>query len=162
MRLITGLMLAILVCPWAQAELMDDVNDRGELRIAVLADTPPYTVKQAQHLTGFGVELGQALASELDVRAAFLETPADQIVSGVESGKYDIALSQRQLEGLAEAGLDASQPYGEHALVIPFQKDNPAFENALNNALQRIQADGRLTALEQKWLSVPMQVTAGQ
>ena len=34
--------------------------------------------------------------------------------------------------------MDISQPYGADARVIPFQKDNPAFESAVNNALQRI------------------------
>jgi len=39
-------------------------------------------------------------------------------------------------------------------LAIPFQKGNPAFHASLENALQRIRADGRLEALSQKWLSV--------
>ena len=37
------------------------------------------------------------------------------------------------------------------SLAIPFQKGNPAFHASLENALQRIKADGRLAALEQKW-----------
>ena len=36
-------------------------------------------------------------------------------------------------------------------LAIPFQKGNPAFHASLENALQRIKADGRLEALEKKW-----------
>ena len=38
------------------------------------------------------------------------------------------------------------------SLAIPFQKGNPAFHASLENALQRIKDDGRLQALEQKWL----------
>ncbi|MNW18322.1 cystine transporter subunit [compost metagenome] len=37
------------------------------------------------------------------------------------------------------------------SLVIPFQKGNPAFAGAVDRALQRIKADGRLAALSQKW-----------
>jgi ABC-type amino acid transport substrate-binding protein len=58
--------------------------------------------------------------------------------------------------------VDVSQPYSDQALAIPFQKDNPAFESAVTNAMQRIKADGRLTALEEKWLKVPLEVTAEQ
>ncbi|MOA46378.1 cystine transporter subunit [compost metagenome] len=36
-------------------------------------------------------------------------------------------------------------------LAIPFQKGNPAFHASLESALQRIKADGRLQALEEKW-----------
>ena len=94
MRLSTGVLLALLISPLAQAELIDDVNDRGELRIAVQSDTPPYAYKENEHLTGFEIELGQAIAKELDVRAQFVEAPADQLLPGVQSGKFDIALDQ--------------------------------------------------------------------
>jgi ABC-type amino acid transport substrate-binding protein len=79
MRLTIGVLLAVLFCPLAQAELIDEINDRGELRIAVLSDTPPYVLKEDQHLTGFDIELGQALAKELDVRAEFVEATAEDV-----------------------------------------------------------------------------------
>ncbi|MGV2832338.1 substrate-binding periplasmic protein [Pseudomonas shirazensis] len=161
MRLTIGVLLTVLISPLAQAELIDEINDRGELRIAVQADTPPYAFKQDEQLAGFDVELGQALAKELDLRAEFIETPAEQILPEVESGKIDVALSQLRAAQKVDAALDVSQPFGSDKLVIPFQKDNPAFESAVNNALQRIKDDGRLADLEKKWLKSE-QPTAGQ
>lgn len=161
MRLTIGVLLTVLISPLAQAELIDEINDRGELRIAVQADTPPYAFKQDEQLAGFDVELGQALAKELDLRAEFIETPAEQILPEVESGKIDVALSQLRAAQKVDAALDVSQPFGSDKLVIPFQKDNPAFESAVNNALQRIKDDGRLADLEKKWLKGE-QPTAGQ
>jgi len=161
MRLTIGVLLTVLISPLAQAELIDEINDRGELRIAVQADTPPYAFKQDEHLAGFDIELGQALAKELDLRAEFIETPAEQILPEVESGKIDVALSQLRAAQKVDAALDVSQPFGSDKLVIPFQKDNPAFESAVNNALQRIKDDGRLADLEKKWLKGE-QPTAGQ
>ncbi|HKS14892.1 MAG TPA: transporter substrate-binding domain-containing protein [Pseudomonas sp.] len=157
MRSTLLLLLALIASPWAQAELIDEVNDRGELRIAVQADTPPFSFKENDRLTGFAIELGQVLADELDVRAEFIETPADEVVPGVESGKYDIALDQVNATEQLDGRVDVSQPYqtpedGKPSLVIPFQKGNPAFRSAVDNALQRIKDDGRLTALQQKWL----------
>lgn len=161
MRLTIGVLLTVLISPLAQAELIDEINDRGELRIAVQADTPPYAFKQDEHLAGFDIELGQALAKELDLRAEFIETSAEQILPEVESGKSDVALSQLRAAQKVDAALDVSQPFGSDKLVIPFQKDNPAFESAVNNALQRIKDDGRLADLEKKWLKGE-QPTAGQ
>ncbi|WP_426246222.1 transporter substrate-binding domain-containing protein [Pseudomonas sp. TWR3-1-1] len=161
MRLLPGLMLLLpLVSPLAQAELIDDVNDRGELRIALEADVPPYSFKQDGHLTGFEVELGELLAQELDVNASLLVTDSNDLLQGVESGKYDVALNHMALTPDLENRFDFSEPYGYiHpvndpvvALAIPFQKGNPAFHNSLDKALQRIKADGRLAALSQKWL----------
>lgn len=158
MRSTLGVLLAVLISPLAQAELIDEINDRGELRIAVQSDTPPYVFKENDHLTGFEIEFGQILAKELDLRAEFIETPAEEVLPGVESGKYDITLNEQN----TSKQLDVSQPYGEKKQVIPFQKDNPAFESAVNNALQRIKDDGRMAELEHKWFKGTQETAAGQ
>ncbi|MNQ37720.1 Cystine-binding periplasmic protein precursor [compost metagenome] len=167
----------------AHAELIDDVNDRGELRIAVEANTPPFNFKDDDRLTGFEVELGQLLASELDVRADFVVTDGSDLLTGVESGKYDIAINHIAVTPDLRDRFDFSEPYVQAraqliaqkeeprsillvqslteekpktdpvvSLAIPFQKGNPAFHASLESALQRIKDDGRLRALEQKWL----------
>jgi cystine transport system substrate-binding protein len=183
MRFLPGLICLLpLLSPLAHAELIDDVNDRGELRIALEANTPPFNFKKDGSLTGFEVELGQMLANELEVRADFVVTDSNDLLAGVESGKYDIAINHiAQTSELADR-FDFSEPYIKTnaqliaqkdeprsmllvqslteekpkanpavSLAIPFQKGNPAFHASLENALQRIKADGRLEALEKKW-----------
>lgn len=250
MRFITGALLATsLLSPWAHAELIDDINDRNELRIAIEANTPPFNFRDASgQPSGFEVELGQILARELDVNASFVVVEQADLLPGVESGKYDIALNQVATSAELEQRLDFSIPYsytsaqlivrqeekrplrtleafkghslgvvqgsqfaaqaravegvdlrsyqdaiqpikevaddqidaaiGDRLLVpyairesklpvtegatlgpvmnlaIPFQKNNPAFQSALDNALQRVKADGRLSELSQKWFGV--------
>ncbi|WP_419708100.1 transporter substrate-binding domain-containing protein [Pseudomonas sp. NFX224] len=183
MRFLPGLICLLpLLSPLAHAELIDDVNDRGELRIAIEANTPPFNFKEDDKLAGFEVELGQLLANELDVRADFVVTDASDLLNGVESGKYDIAINHITQTPALTDRFDFSEPYIKtHAqliaqkeapqsillvqslteekpkanpavnLAIPFQKGNPAFHASLENALQRIKADGRLAALEEKW-----------
>ncbi|MDH0649176.1 transporter substrate-binding domain-containing protein [Pseudomonas sp. GD03858] len=160
MRLTIGILLAVLFSPLAQAELIDEINDRGELRIAVLGDAPPYAFKENEHLTGFEIELGQALAKELDVRAEFVEVPAEDVLPGLESGKFDIAFGKP--DSVLTDKLDASRVLASQQLMIPFQKGNPAFEAAVSNALQRIEDNGRLAALQSKWLKGTTQAPAGQ
>jgi len=47
MRFLPGLLLLLpLASPLAHAELIDDVFDRGELRIAMEANTPPFIFKE--------------------------------------------------------------------------------------------------------------------
>ncbi|MBV7551101.1 transporter substrate-binding domain-containing protein [Pseudomonas sp. PDM28] len=184
MRFLPGLICLLpLLSPLAHAELIDDVNDRGELRIAVEANTPPFNFKDGDKLAGFEVELGQLLASELDVRADFVVTDGSDLLTGVESGKYDIAINHIAVTPDLSDRFDFSEPYVQAqaqliaqkeeprsillvqsltegkpktnpavSLAIPFQKGNPAFHASLENALQRIKDDGRLQALEQKWL----------
>ncbi|MBK5353576.1 transporter substrate-binding domain-containing protein [Pseudomonas sp. TH41] len=190
MRFLPGLICLLpLLSPLAHAELIDDVNDRGELRIALEANTPPFNFKDDGKLTGFEVELGQLLADELDVRADFVVTDASDLLPGVETGKYDIAINHITMTSALKDRFDFSEPYlhtdaqliaqkeEPHSmllvqsltqektkasptvnLAIPFQKGNPAFHASLENALQRIKADGRLEALSQKWLGAETSV----
>ena len=126
----------------------------------MLSDSPPYAFKENEHLTGFEIELGQALAKELDLRVEFVETSAEEVLPGVESGKFDIAFNSPDTQ--LTDNLDASRVPASQKLVIPFQKGNPAFETAVNNALQRIKDDGRLAEMESKWLKGPTPATAAQ
>ena len=153
MRSTIGVLLAVLITPLAQAELIDDINDRGELRIAVQPDNAPYSYKdqQSERLTGFEIEFGQDLARELGLRADFVEASAAQVLPGVESGTYDVSLTSSSESPKADGPFDVSRAFGEKKLVIQFQKDNPAFQSAVNNALERLEKNGRTEELEKKW-----------
>ncbi|MNN60356.1 Bacterial extracellular solute-binding protein, family 3 [compost metagenome] len=85
-----------------------------------------------------------------------------EILPGVESGKYDITLTPSDNAPKPGTPFDLSQPFSERKLVIPFQKDNPAFESAVNNALQRLKDSGRTAELEQKWFKGVQETATGQ
>ena len=128
MRFLPGLMLLLpLLSPLAHAELIDDVNDRGELRIALEANTPPFNYKDDGKLTGFEVELGQLLASELDVRADFVVTDATDLLPGVESGRYDIAINHIALTPELKDRFDFSEPYSYSSaqLIVRQEEQRP-------------------------------------
>ena len=128
MRFLPGLMLLLpLLSPLAHAELIDDVNDRGELRIALEANTPPFNYKDDGKLTGFEVELGQLLASELDVRADFVVTDSTDLLPGVESGRYDIAINHIALTPELKNRFDISEPYSYSSaqLIVRQEEQRP-------------------------------------
>ncbi|BCQ65612.1 hypothetical protein PBOI14_73620 [Pseudomonas sp. Boi14] len=108
---------------------MDDINDRGELRIALEADTPPFNFKDDGKLTGFEVELGQLLASELDVRADFVVTEAAELLPGVESGKFDVAINHIAMTPELKDRFDFSEPYSYSSaqLIVRKEEQRPLF-----------------------------------
>lgn len=156
MRFSPGLLLLLaLLSPLAHAELIDDVNDRGELRIALEANTPPYNFKEGDKLAGFEMELGELLAKEMEVRSSFITTDNADLLSGVETGKYDVAINHIAMTAELEDRFDFSEAYHQKPqLAIPFQKGNPAFKTSLNGALKRLKDDGRLKALTKKWFEM--------
>ena len=124
MRFLPGLICLLpLLSPLAHAELIDDVNDRGELRIAVEANTSPFNFKEDGKLTGFEVELGQMLAGELDVRADFVVTDAGDLLSGVGRGKYDVAIHQIAMTPELAERFDTSAVYSQPDAQLLARKD---------------------------------------
>ncbi|MFO2461988.1 transporter substrate-binding domain-containing protein [Pseudomonas sp. 15FMM2] len=125
MRLLPGLLLLLpLMSSLAHAEMFDDVFDRGELRIALEADTPPFNFKKDDKLTGFEVELGELLAREMDLRASFITTDDTDLLPGVESGKYDVAINHIAVTPELRDRFDFSEPYSysKAHLIAPKQE----------------------------------------
>jgi cystine transport system substrate-binding protein len=126
MRFLPGLICLLpLLSPLAHAELIDDINDRGELRIALEANTPPFNFKDEGKLSGFEVELGQLLANELDVRPDFVVTDSGDLLTGVESGKYDVAINHIAMTPDLKDRFDFSEPYLQTDAQLIAQKEEP-------------------------------------
>lgn len=124
MRFLPGLICLLpLLSPLAHAELIDDINDRGELRIALEANTPPFNFKDDGKLAGFEVELGQLLTQELDVRADFVVADASELLPGVESGKYDVAINHIALTPDLKDRFDFTEPYSYAKADLIAQKE---------------------------------------
>ncbi|AHL31593.1 ABC transporter substrate-binding protein [Pseudomonas brassicacearum] len=124
MRFLPGLICLLpLLSPLAHAELIDDINDRGELRIALEANTAPFNFKEDGKLAGFEVELGQMLAGELDVQADFVVTDAGDLLSGVESGKYDVAINHIAMTPELAERFDTSAVYSQPDAQLLASKD---------------------------------------
>lgn len=152
MRFTTGILLAALISPLAQADLIDEVNDREELVIAVQPDARPLYFKEGEQATGFFNDLGSAVAKELGVRASFREVSGAEQLDGLDKGSYDMILDQAGKDH--DQSVDTSESVavqGSEPVAIVFKKGNPAFQNSVNNALQRIKDNGQLKDLSQKW-----------
>jgi L-cystine transport system substrate-binding protein len=137
MRFLPGLICLLpLLSPLAHAELIDDVNDRGELRIALEANTAPFNFKEDGKLTGFEVELGQMLAEELDVRPDFVVTDAEDLLSGVESGKYDVAINHIAMTPELAERFDVSAAYSHPDAQLLANKDDSQQPPLMAQSLQ--------------------------
>ncbi|MBI0435675.1 ABC transporter substrate-binding protein [Roseomonas sp. KE0001] len=77
------------------AELPARITSRGAIVAAIVPNYPPLELRdpQTNELTGFDVELGQALAEKLGVRMQWQETSFDQMLASVRTGRVDIILS---------------------------------------------------------------------
>jgi polar amino acid transport system substrate-binding protein len=79
----------------ASAGTLDDIAKRGELRVAVQTQGPPFSmVDQAGARTGSAVELAELMAKEMGVKITFLDFDWDGLIPALLSGKADLLVAE--------------------------------------------------------------------
>ncbi len=103
-----------------------DILSSGTITIATEGDWSPWTYhdEKTNKLTGFDVELGNAIAEKLGVTADFQETTWDAILSGVESGRFDIACNGVGYTDERAESYNFSEPYIYTKQVLMVRSDN--------------------------------------
>lgn len=113
--LLAALGLALLAATHVTAraaDLLDDVKQRGTLRIALEGTYPPFNFKDDKgQLAGFDVEVATAIAAKLGVKPEFTPTEWSAILAGLQAGKYDVIVNQVAATPQRRAVFDFSEPY---------------------------------------------------
>ena len=75
----------------AHASTLEDIQKRGELRVAVQTQGPPFSmVDKKGERTGSSVELAKLMAQEMGVKVVFLDLDWDGLLPALISGKADM------------------------------------------------------------------------
>lgn len=115
MALSSALLLAALPARTAQAADLKQVQERGELRWGGdLQGGEPFVFedeKQPGKLQGFEVEIADALARELGVRAKFMQNDWSNLVPALERGDFDVILNGLEETRERAERIRLSRPY---------------------------------------------------
>jgi polar amino acid transport system substrate-binding protein len=105
--------LLLLLAGTARASGLDDVRARGELRWgADVQGGEPYAFEDpAGKLVGFEVEIAEALARELGVRARFVQNDWSTLVPSLERGTFDVVLNGLEVTAARAQRVRFSRPY---------------------------------------------------
>ena len=104
--------LALVAGAAHAADLLDDVKQRGTLRIGLEGTYPPFNYRDEQgKLTGFDVEIAEAIAAKLGVKPEFTTTEWSGILAGLSAGKYDVIVNQVAATDKRRETFDFSDPY---------------------------------------------------
>src|SRR5882672_1676281 len=76
-------------------ELPPEIARQGSIKVAIVPNYPPMEFRDpaTNALTGFDVELGEALGRKLGVKIAWQETSFDQMMPAIATGRVDAILS---------------------------------------------------------------------
>ncbi len=121
--------LALVGCGSSQSSSEEDtslsaIKDKGTLVVAVSPDYAPFEfqalVDGKNQVVGADISLAQAIADELGVTLEISTMSFDNVLSSLQSGKADIAISGISYTEERAASFDFSDPYyeTENAMLV--------------------------------------------
>jgi polar amino acid transport system substrate-binding protein len=104
------------------------VQERGELVVGLCAQYPPFESKNEQsgQLEGFDIDMGQALAAKMGVKAKFVDAEWQGLLGGLKKGDYDILITCMSKSETREENVNFSDVYYQLPDVIVVRKDETA------------------------------------
>lgn len=102
------------------------VQESGTLTVGTEGTYRPFTFHEggAGKLTGYDVEVIEAVAARLGVDAKFEETQWDAIFQGLKAGRFDVVANQVSITPERVGEYEFSTPYTYSAGVIVVKKGN--------------------------------------
>jgi cystine transport system substrate-binding protein len=124
--LIAGLVLGSSLLGQAVAgEQLQKIKDAGVINIGLEGTYPPFSfVDENGKLTGFEVQLSEALAKELGVKVKLQSTPWAGILAALESKRLDVVVNQVTISDDRKKKYDFSKPYTVSGIQAVVAKKN--------------------------------------
>lgn len=118
---------------FAAEDTWESVKNAGELRCGAAIATP-YVMKdpRTNDYSGFFVEMCREFADHLGVDATFVDTNWDNLVAGVQSNRWDLAMALNETPERAKA-VAFSAPVSNYEVSFLYNKDNPKLSESVSN-----------------------------
>ncbi len=127
-----GLLALLSSSTFAQETAKDElqaIKDRGELRVAVFSDKPPFGyVDREGKSQGYDIELAKALGKSLlgdESKVVFVLTEAQNRINVLTANKVDITLANFTVTPEREQQVDFSKPYMKTAIGLVSANKTP-------------------------------------
>ena len=109
----------------ASSDRLAQIQEKGELVIALEGNWAPWSFHDdSDALVGYDVEVGQAIAQKLGVKATFVEGEWDGLLAGVEAGRYDMVINGVDVTESRKQTYDFSTPYAYIRTALVVKNDN--------------------------------------
>jgi cystine transport system substrate-binding protein len=124
-----ALVQAALMTPVIAGENLDAIKAAGVLKIGTEGTYAPFTYHDTDgKLTGFDVEIGEAVATKLGVKPEFLEGKWDGLIAGLDAQRYDVVINQVGITEERKQKYDFSQPYTASKAVLITRADDDSIK----------------------------------
>ncbi|MFF2088106.1 amino acid ABC transporter substrate-binding protein [Nocardia sp. NPDC058176] len=121
-KLLAAAVLAVVTATGLSACSSD--ADPNVLKVGTEGTYAPFSYQEGGTLTGYDVEVAQAVGEKLGKRVEFVQTPWDSIFAGLESKRFDLVANQVTVNPERTEKYSLSQPYTISEGVIVTAADN--------------------------------------
>ncbi len=99
---------------------LDDIKKAGKLVIATSPDFPPFEYLDGEKVVGIEVEIMELVAKDLGVELVIEQMDFESVLPGVQSGKFDVAVSGITITEDRKENADFTDPYfmASQAIVV--------------------------------------------
>jgi len=113
----------------AEADLVDDIVQRGELRVAVQTQGPPISFVNAEgKRTGFAVDLARRLADDMGVDLKLMDYEWKGLIPALLSGKADMIAADMTPSVKRSLKISFTQPVF-YERVVAFTTEGSAYDS---------------------------------
>jgi len=121
--LVLVLALSLVACG-AKGATLADVKKAGKITVATSPDFPPFESLENNEVVGIEVEIMKLIAKDLGVEIEFVQMDFDSVLAGIQSAKYDCAMSSITVTPKREKNMLFTDPYYNAAQVIVVKADS--------------------------------------
>ena len=110
-------------------DLLAAILAKGEIVVAMEGTWSPWTYHdESGELVGYDVEVAQAIADHLGVKATFVEGEWDGLLAGLETGRYDIMVNGVNVDEDRKQKYDFSTPYAYDKTAVIVRGDDDSIQ----------------------------------
>ncbi len=116
---------ALAFSPSMAGENLDQIKSAGVIKIGTEGTYAPFTFHDGSNkLVGFDIEIGEAVAKKLGVKAEFIEGKWDGLIAGLDAKRYDAVINQVGITEARKQKYAFSEPYIVSKAVLIVREGN--------------------------------------
>jgi cystine transport system substrate-binding protein len=107
------------------ADLLQEVKDRGVLKVGVMGTYQPYNfLNEDKEMDGFDADIAKEVGKRLGVDVEFVAQEFSGMIAGLQAEKFDMVVSQMTITDERKKQMDFSDPYiTNHVKIIVPESD---------------------------------------
>lgn len=105
------LLAALALTATASARTLADIKKDGTIKIATEGKFPPFNYFKGTQLTGFEVDLANAIAKQMGVKTGWVTQPFDNLLIGLGQNRYDFVIASHGITPERQKAVDFASPH---------------------------------------------------